>query len=124
MTARSSPRRKQIAKRKLEQLDVHRIFHALGDTTRRTIIETLSHGPVSVSQLAEPLDMSLAAVVQHLQVLEDSGLVRTEKLGRVRTCHMKPGALSAAEEWMRERRSMWERRLDRLGDLLAEEDEA
>jgi DNA-binding transcriptional ArsR family regulator len=100
---------------------VHRVFHALGDPTRRAIVEKLSYGPASVSSLAGPLDMTLAAVVQHLQVLEESGLVRTQKVGRVRTCRMEPAGLSVAERWIANRRSLWERRLDRLGDLLAEE---
>jgi len=103
--------------------NVDRIFHALGDATRRAIVEKLSEGPISVSRLAEPLDITLAAVVQHLQVLEESGLVRTEKIGRVRTCRIEPAGLSAAAQWIGERRSRWERRLDRLGDLLAEPDE-
>jgi DNA-binding transcriptional ArsR family regulator len=102
---------------------VDRIFHALGDATRRAIVERLSRGPISVSQLAEPLNMTLAAVVQHLQVLEESGLVRSEKVGRVRTCHIEPAGLSMAEKWIEDRRSAWERRFDRLGDLLAESDE-
>src|ERR1700731_996118 len=106
-----------------EKSDIHRVFHALGDPTRRTIMEKLSEGPISVSQLAEPLGITLAAVVQHLQVLEESGLVRTEKLGRVRTCHIEPAGLSVAEQWIGDRRTIWERRLDRLGDLLAESDE-
>ena len=100
------------------------IFHALGDPTRRAILEKLSQGPISVSRLAEPLKITLAAVVQHLQVLEESGLVQTEKVGRVRTCRIEPGGLSVAEQWIADRRSMWERRLDRLGDLLAEPDES
>ena len=104
--------------------NVDRIFHALGDPTRRAIMEKLSEGPISVSRLAEPLDMTLAAVVQHLQVLEESGLVQTEKIGRVRTCRIEPAGLSAAAQWISERRSRWEKRLDRLGDLLAEPDEA
>src|SRR3984957_12540484 len=103
--------------------NVDRIFHALGDPTRRAIMEKLSDGPISVSRLADPLDVTLAAVVQHLQVLEESGLVRTEKIGRVRTCRIEPSGLSAAEQWIGDRRSNWERRLDRLGDLLAEPDE-
>jgi DNA-binding transcriptional ArsR family regulator len=98
--------------------DVDRIFHALGDPTRRGIMEKLSAGPISVSRLAEPLDITLAAVVQHLQILEDSGLVQTEKVGRVRTCRIEPTGLSAAEQWIADRRSTWERRLDRLDDLL------
>jgi DNA-binding transcriptional ArsR family regulator len=101
--------------------DVYRVFHALGDPTRRMILEELTAGPVSVSRLAIPLDMTLAAVVQHLQILEESGLVRTEKLGRVRTCRIDPAGLSIAEQWIAARRSMWEKRLDRLGDVLAEQ---
>ena len=101
--------------------NVDRIFHALGDPRRRAIMEKLSDGPISVSRLADPLDITLAAVVQHLQVLEESGLVQTEKTGRVRTCRIEPAGLSAAEQWIGDRRSNWERRLDRLGDLLAEE---
>jgi DNA-binding transcriptional ArsR family regulator len=104
--------------------NVDRVFHALGDPTRRAIVEKLSEGPISVSRLAEPLDITLAAVVQHLQVLEESGLVQTEKIGRVRTCRIEPAGLSAAEQWIGDRRSRWERRLDRLGDLLAEPDES
>ena len=103
--------------------EIDRIFHALGDATRRAILERLGEGPISVSRLAEPLAITLAAVVQHLQVLEDSGLVVTEKVGRVRTCRIEPAGLSVAEQWIRDRRTVWERRLDRLGDLLAEPDE-
>lgn len=102
---------------------IDRVFHALGDPTRRAIVEKLSEGPISVSTLAQPLNVTLAAVVQHLQVLEESGLVRTEKVGRVRTCGIEPGGLSAAEKWIADRRTLWERRLDRLGDLLAEPDD-
>lgn len=101
---------------------IDRIFHALGDPTRRAIVERLSERPLSVSQLALPLQMTLAAVVQHLEILEKSGLVRTEKVGRVRTCRVESGGLSAAESWIRERRAMWERHFDRLGELLAEEE--
>jgi DNA-binding transcriptional ArsR family regulator len=99
------------------------VFHALGDPTRRAMVEKLSEGPVSVSQLAEPFAMTLAAVVQHLQVLEECGLVETEKMGRVRTCRIEPSGFAVASQWIADRRSMWERRLDRLGDLLAEPDE-
>lgn len=99
---------------------VDRVFHALGDPTRRAMVSALSRGPLSVSHLAEPFAMSLAAVVQHLQVLEESGLVRTEKLGRVRTCRLEPTGLAVAERWIADCRSLWERRLDRLGDLLSE----
>ena len=97
---------------------IERIFHALGDPTRRAMVERISQGPISVSRLAEPLDMTLAAVVQHLQVLEESGLVKTEKTGRVRTCSIDPGGLAVMERWIAERRSVWDKRLDRLGDLL------
>ena len=100
------------------QLDL--MFQALADPARRQMVERLTRGPASVSQLAEPLTMSLSAVVQHLNVLEASGLVRTEKLGRVRTCRIEPQALRAAENWINERRVAWERRLDRLGDFLTE----
>ena len=106
-----------------KKLRIDRVFRALGDSTRRAIVEKLSKGPISVSQLAEPLHITLAAVVQHVQVLEESGLVQTEKAGRVRTCRLEPAGLSMAERWIGDRRSMWERRLDRLGELLAEPDE-
>jgi len=95
--------------------NIDRVFHALGDPTRRAIVERLSAGPVSVSKLAKPLDITLAAVVQHLQVLEKSGLVHTQKVGRVRTCRMEPRGLTVVERWISDRRSLWERRLDRLG---------
>jgi Predicted transcriptional regulators len=95
-------------------------FQALADPSRRVIVERLSRGPASVSQLAEPLPMSLPAVVQHLHVLEASGLVRSEKVGRVRTCRIEPAAMRPVEQWIAERRTSWERRLDRLGDYLAE----
>jgi DNA-binding transcriptional ArsR family regulator len=103
--------------------DVHRVFHALGDPTRRAIMEKLSEGPISVSNLAAPLAMTLAAVVQHLQILEDSGLVVTEKVGRVRTCRIEPTGLDVAQAWIAARRHIWENRLDRLGDLLAQKDQ-
>jgi DNA-binding transcriptional ArsR family regulator len=103
--------------------DIDRVFHALGDPTRRAILEKLSQGPSSVSRLAEPLAITLAAVVQHLQVLEESGLIQTEKTGRVRTCRLEPAGFSVAAQWIGDRRSTWERGLDRLGDLLAEPDE-
>ena len=97
-----------------------RMFQALADPSRRSMVERLSRGPASVSELARPLAMSLPAVVQHLQVLESSGLVRTEKIGRVRTCRLEPTSLGTAEQWITERRTTWERRLDRLGDYLAD----
>jgi DNA-binding transcriptional ArsR family regulator len=105
-----------------KKASVHAVFQALGDPTRRIIMEKLTAGPVSVSELAAPLQMTLAAVVQHLQVLEESGLVHTEKLGRVRTCRINPAGLSVVEQWIKDRRSLWEKRLDTLGDLLAEPD--
>ncbi len=105
-----------------QRVHVDRVFHALGDPTRRAIVEKLSEGPVSVSRLAKPLDITLAAVVQHLQVLEKSGLVHTEKIGRVRTCRIESKGLTLAERWIADRRSLWESRFDRLGKLLIEED--
>jgi DNA-binding transcriptional ArsR family regulator len=95
-----------------------RVFHALADPNRRSIVERLSQGPASVSDLAEPLPMSLPAVVQHLHVLEESGLVRSRKVGRVRTCSIEVAALKPAERWMQQRRAGWERRLDRLGEYV------
>ena len=102
-------------------LGADRVFHALGDPTRRAIVQRLSRGPLSVSRLAAPLDITLTAVGQHLRVLERSGLIRTEKAGRVRTCRMEMKGFSAIEQWIADCRSTWERRLDRLGDLLEEE---
>lgn len=95
------------------------MFHALSDPTRRAMLERLSRGPASVKELAEPLQMSLPAVIQHLQVLEASGLMSSEKTGRVRTCRIENKALETAEGWITERRQTWERRLDRLGQYLA-----
>ena len=103
-----------------KKLSVDRIFHALGDPTRRALMEQLSAGPRSVSRLAEPLGITLAAVVQHLQVLEESGLVQTEKTGRVRTCRIEPAGLTVAQQWLSDRRSLWDRRLDRLEAVLKE----
>jgi DNA-binding transcriptional ArsR family regulator len=106
-----------------QSISLNLMFKALADPSRRVMVERLSRGPASVSELAEPLAMSLPAVVQHLQVLEESGLVRSEKVGRVRTCRIEPEALSMAEQWIAERRMNWERRLDRLGEILAENSE-
>ena len=97
---------------------VDRVFHALGDPVRRAMLDRLSRGPASVSELAEPLDMTLAAVVQHVQILEKSGVIRTRKEGRVRTCRLEPRGFDTAERWLAQRRSLWERRLDRLGTFL------
>jgi DNA-binding transcriptional ArsR family regulator len=98
------------------QLD--KTFAALADPARRAMVERLVTGPASVSELAKPLPMSLPAVMQHLKVLEQSGLMTSEKLGRVRTCRIEPRMLSQAETWVAERRQMWERNLDRLGAWL------
>ena len=101
------------------QSDLDLVFHALSDPARRAMVARLTRGPAPVSELAKPLDMSLSAVVQHLAVLETSGLVRSEKTGRVRTCRIEPKTLRTAEQWITERRTVWERRLDRLGEYLA-----
>jgi DNA-binding transcriptional ArsR family regulator len=95
-------------------------FRALAEPTRRAIIERLSHGPAAVSDLARPFDMTLAAVVQHVQVLEQCGLVRSEKTGRVRTCRLEPDGLKGLADWVAERRMLMERRFDRLGEILGE----
>ena len=95
------------------------VLQALADPTRRRMVEVLSQGPVSVSELARPFDMTLSAIVQHLAVLEASGVVRSEKVGRVRTCRIEPQALDTAEQWVRQRRAEWERRFDRLDEVLA-----
>ena len=96
------------------------VFHALGDPTRRALLERLDSGPLTVSQLAAPFSISLAAVVQHLQILEQCGLVQTEKVGRVRTCSIAPGGLDSAIDWLRARRTPAERQLDRLGLVMEE----
>ena len=101
--------------------DIDRIFNALGDPTRRAIIERVSQGPVSVSDLAKPLKMTLAAVVQHIQILEVGGLVHTEKVGRTRTCALQPKGFDLADKWITARKAIWEKRLDKLGALLDEE---
>jgi DNA-binding transcriptional ArsR family regulator len=98
-----------------QALPLDLVFHALADPTRRVMVELLSRGPASVSELARPFPISLPAVVQHLQVLESSGLVRSEKAGRVRTCRVDYRALGMVEQWVTERRITWERRLDRHG---------
>jgi DNA-binding transcriptional ArsR family regulator len=103
-----------------QTIDLDRTFQALADKSRRSMVERLTLGPASVSQLAEPLAMTLAAVVQHVQVLEACGVVKTEKVGRTRVCRIQPAAMTAAEQWITERRRGWEARLDRLGDVLQE----
>jgi|SRR5580704_6218934 DNA-binding transcriptional ArsR family regulator len=106
------------------KVNIDLLFHALGDPTRRAILDRLSQGPVSVSALAAPLGITLTAVAQHLQILEECGLAHTEKLGRVRTCRIESAGFNALEKWIRDHRTLWERKLDRLGALLAEEDQA
>jgi DNA-binding transcriptional ArsR family regulator len=101
---------------KLSALD--QTFQALADSTRRAILAELTRGPSSVSKLAQPLAMSLPAVMQHLAVLEDSGLVRSVKVGRVRTCRIEPKALSLAEQWINQRRAEWEQHFDQLGEYF------
>lgn len=98
--------------------DLDRLFQALADPARRAIVERLSRGPAAVSELARPLPMSLPAAMQHLGVLEAAGLVRSEKVGRVRTCSIDPRALSQVEHWINARRIEWEQRLDRLDAYL------
>jgi len=104
-----------------QSASLDRVFQALADPTRRVMVERLSRGPASVSELAQPLAMTLPAVVQHLGVLQACGLVRSRKIGRVRTCRIEPAALRTAEDWISRRRASWERRLDRLGEFLAEQ---
>jgi DNA-binding transcriptional ArsR family regulator len=99
-----------------DQLD--RAFHALADPSRRSIVVRLSRGPASVSELAAPLAMSLPAVVQHIDVLQRSGLVRSEKVGRVRTCRLEPAPMQSLEGWIAQHRATWEGRLDRLGEII------
>lgn len=98
-----------------------RAFHALADPSRRQMLDRLADGPASVSELARPLPMTLAAVVQHVQVLEASGLVQSSKIGRVRTCSIDVDALRSAEQWLTDRRTVWQRRLDLLGAVLDEQ---
>jgi DNA-binding transcriptional ArsR family regulator len=102
----------------LAAADLDATFQALADPTRRDMVERLARGPATVSELAQPYTMSLPAIVQHLAVLEASGLVRSEKVGRVRTCRVEPAALSLAEQWFNQRRAEWDARLDRLGEHL------
>jgi predicted transcriptional regulator len=103
--------------------NIDRLFHALGDPTRRSILDMLTRRPMSVSELAGPLGVTVTAVAQHLQILEEGQLVRTEKVGRVRTCRIEPAGFDRLEQWIKKHRSHWERSLDRLASLLAEEDE-
>ncbi len=100
---------------------VDEVFRALGDPTRRDLVERLSGGAATVSQLAQPLDMTLSAVMQHITVLESCGLVSSEKVGRTRTCRLEPVGLRLAADWFAGQRATWDRRLDRLGEVLAED---
>lgn len=104
-------------------VQIDRVFHALGDPTRREMLNRLSRAPQSASALARPLGITLTAVGQHLRVLEESRLVRTEKSGRTRTCRIEPAGFVLLEKWIHDHRAIWERRLDRLGELLQEEDD-
>jgi DNA-binding transcriptional ArsR family regulator len=104
------------------RIDPAQVFHALGDPTRRAIVERLSEGPVSVSRLAEPLGITLTAVSQHLAVLEACGLAVTEKLGRVRTCQIGQEGFAVLQQWLSDHRTQLEKQLDALGEILAEED--
>ncbi len=106
----------------MPKVNIDRVLHALADPTRRAMLDRLGAGPLPASRLAAPLAITLTAVGQHLRVLEASRLVRTEKVGRVRTCRIETAGLSALEQWIGDRRSLWERRLDRLGAVLAEDD--
>lgn len=109
--------------RTARKISIDGVFHALGDPTRRAIVDRLSLGPLSVSRLAAPLEITVTAVAQHLAVLERSGLVQTQKAGRVRTCRIAPVGFSALEQWIGEHRALWEQRLDRLGEVLEEDGE-
>ena len=104
-------------------VDIDRLFRALGDPTRRDLLDRLTHGPMSVSALADPLGITLTAVAQHLQILEECALVHTEKLGRVRTCRIEPTGFDVIERWVQDHRTIWEQQLDRLGMLLDEPDD-
>jgi DNA-binding transcriptional ArsR family regulator len=97
---------------------IDRLFHAMGDATRRRMVEMLSERPHSVSALAEPFGITVTAVAQHLRILEDAGLVRSEKLGRVRSCQIDRDGFARLQAWLNDRRSLWERRLDGLADVL------
>jgi len=108
-------------KQMLQHQALDRVFQALADPSRRAIVDRLSRGDASVSKLARPLAMSLAAVVQHVQLLEASGLIRTRKTGRVRSCQLDRDVLSQAETWLSQRRTLWEGHLDRLGEVLAQQ---
>ena len=101
-----------------QQTALDSVFRALADPTRRAVLHQLSQGPASVSELARPFEMALPSFLQHLQVLEDGGLIRSRKTGRVRTCEIRPDPLATAETWIAEQRAIWEGRLDRLDAYL------
>jgi len=103
------------------RIHIDRVFDALGDRTRRGMLDRLSRGPASVSQLAEFLGITLTAVGQHLEILEACGLAATEKVGRVRTCRIAAEGLDVLDQWVREHRSEWEQRMDRIANLLDNE---
>lgn len=100
------------------KINIDGLFHALGDPTRRAILDKLCHGPLSVSRLAQPLGVTVTAVMQHLQILEGSALVCTEKIGRTRTCRIERAGFTALQQWIDDHRTLWEQRLDRLGKFL------
>jgi len=102
--------------------DLDNVFHSLADPTRRAVLARLCEGSASVSDLAAPFDMALPSFTQHLKLLENCGLVTTRKVGRVRYCEVVPQRIAVAEDWMRERRQLWEQRLDRLEQHLAKLD--
>ena len=106
-----------------QKINVDALFHALGDPKRRAILDRLCQGPASVSRLAAPLGVTVTAVMQHLQILEESGLVHTEKVGRTRTCRIDTAGFTALQQWINDHRTLWERRLDSLGELLELDDE-
>jgi DNA-binding transcriptional ArsR family regulator len=109
-----------MARMAADAATLDRTFQALADPSRRSMVVRLTRGPASVSELAEPLEMALPTVLQHLRVLETSGLVRSTKVGRVRTCRLEPAPLRSVEAWIGQHRAAWELRLDRLGELLDE----
>jgi DNA-binding transcriptional ArsR family regulator len=124
--SKPAPAKPQAVSAKTEPVlksESDRLFHALGDPTRRAMLDRLTHGPLSVSALAAPLGITITAVAQHLQILEECDLVRTEKLGRVRTCRIEKAGFDTLEKWIAAHRTEWARRLDQLGALLDELDE-
>jgi DNA-binding transcriptional ArsR family regulator len=115
---RLSAKSERVLAMSLPKINIDGLFHALGDPTRRAILDRLCQGPLSVSRLAEPLGVTVTAVIQHLQILEESRLVHTEKLGRIRTCRIETAGFMALQQWIDDHRTVWESRLDRLGEFL------